>query len=72
MTPDGVPIVGKSKVEGFYLGIGMCGQGFMMGPGIGANLANLIAKNEPIMKQSTWDYMRPDRSFKTEDVERLA
>ena len=72
MTPDGVPIVGKSKVEGFYLGIGMCGQGFMMGPGIGANLANLIAKNEPIMKQRTWDFMRFDRSFKTDDVERLA
>jgi len=50
----------------------MCGQGFMMGPGIGANLANLIAKDTPIMKQSTWDYMSPDRSFKTDDVERLA
>lgn len=72
MTPDGVPIVGKSKMEGFYLGMGMCGQGFMMGPGIGANLANLIAKGQPIMKQSIWDYMRPDRSFKTDDVERLA
>jgi len=72
MTPDGVPIVGKCKIEGFYLGIGMCGQGFMMGPGIGANLANLIIKDVPIMKQSTWDYMSPDRSFKTDDVERLA
>ena len=72
MTPDGVPIVGKSKVDGLYLGVGMCGQGFMMGPGIGANLANLIIKDEPIMKQSTWDYMSPDRSFKTDDVERLA
>ncbi len=72
MTPDGVPIVGKSKIDGLYLGVGMCGQGFMMGPGIGANLANLIAKNEPIMKQRTWDFMRFDRSFKTDDVERLA
>ncbi len=72
MTPDGVPIVGKSKVEGFYLGIGMCGQGFMMGPGIGANLANLIIKDKPIMKQSTWDFMKHDRAFKTDDVERLA
>ncbi len=72
MTPDGVPIVGKCKVEGLYLGIGMCGQGFMMGSGIGANLANLIAKDKPIMKQSTWDFMRSDRTFNTDDVERLA
>lgn len=72
MTPDGVPIVGKSEVDGLYLGIGMCGQGFMMGPGIGANLANLIIKNVPIMEKSTWDLMRSGRSFKTDDVERLA
>ena len=38
MTPDGVAVVGKtSGVDGLYLGIGMCGQGFMMGPGVGLN-----------------------------------
>jgi sarcosine oxidase, subunit beta len=40
MTPDGSPVVGKApNVEGFVLGVGMCGQGFMLGPGVGRNLA---------------------------------
>ena len=72
MTPDGVPVVGRSNVKGLYLGIGLCGQGFMMGPGIGINLANLILKGQPMMKQSTWDYMDPSRSFNIDGKERLA
>ena len=52
MTPDGVAVVGKPQVvEGFYLGIGMCGQGFMMGPGVGLNLANFIAKGKTLVKK---------------------
>ena len=52
MTPDGVAIVGKLKnVEGFYLGIGMCGQGLMMGIGVGLNLTNLITKGYPLAIQ---------------------
>ena len=36
MTPDGFPIVGWSKeVEGYLMAVGMCGQGFMLGPGLG-------------------------------------
>src|SRR6056297_14695 len=36
MTPDGFPIVGETKeVGGFYNLAGMCGQGFMLGPGLG-------------------------------------
>lgn len=34
MTPDGFPIVGKSG-DIFINAIGMCGQGFMLGPGLG-------------------------------------
>ena len=34
MTPDGNPIIGWAKeLEGFLLAVGMCGQGFMLGPG---------------------------------------
>ena len=50
MTPDGVPILDKIReYEGMYLACGMCGQGFMFGPGVGANMASLIADGHPIM-----------------------
>lgn len=64
MTPDGIAVVGKpSGVEGFYLGIGMCGQGFMMGPGVGLNLANLISKDKPVIDKKVFDLLSPDRNF---------
>lgn len=56
MTPDGLPICGKvNEIEGLYLAVGMCGQGFMMGPGIGKNMACLIVKGKPLMEQETFD-----------------
>ena len=64
MTPDGVAVVGKpSGVEGLYLGVGMCGQGFMMGPGVGLNLTNIIAKGSPIIENEVLNLLSPDRSF---------
>mgnify|MGYP000870061035 CR=1 FL=1 len=36
MTPDGFPIVGIMKeVQNLVQAVGMCGQGFMLGPGMG-------------------------------------
>lgn len=44
MTPDGLPIVGYPKeFDNFLLAVGMCGQGFMLGPGLGQILAEVIA-----------------------------
>jgi len=64
MTPDGVAVVGKpSGTHGLYLGIGMCGQGFMMGPGVGLNLASLITKDKSAIKQGVFDLLSPDRDF---------
>jgi sarcosine oxidase subunit beta len=64
MTPDGVAVVGKpSNVEGLYLGIGMCGQGFMMGPGVGFNLSSLITEGKPAMIKEVFDLLSPDRDF---------
>lgn len=55
MTPDGVPILDKVReIEGMYLACGMCGQGFMMGPGVGANMASLIVEGHPIMDASVF------------------
>ena len=40
MTPDGFPIVGMNReLDNNLLAIGMCGQGFMLGPGLGKILA---------------------------------
>ncbi|HYA70310.1 MAG TPA: FAD-binding oxidoreductase [Thermoplasmata archaeon] len=64
MTPDGSPIVGKApNVEGFVLGIGMCGQGFMLGPGVGANLASLVAHGAPRIDRDVFDLLRPSRDL---------
>ena len=44
MTPDGSPFVGWNKdVKGLLHATGMCGQGFMIGPGIGEVVARLLA-----------------------------
>ncbi len=43
MTPDGLPIVGFANgIDNFLLAVGMCGQGFMLGPGLGKILADTI------------------------------
>ena len=64
MTPDGTAVVGKSsKIDGFYMGIGMCGQGFMLGPGVGLNIANLIVRKKPYINEKVFDFLSPDRDF---------
>jgi sarcosine oxidase, subunit beta len=43
MTPDGSPLVGWNRdVGGLLHATGMCGQGFMLGPGVGEVVARLI------------------------------
>lgn len=64
MTPDGVPIVDKAPgVENFYLGIGMCGQGFMMGPGVAKNLTSLITRGKALLEPEVMATLRADRDF---------
>lgn len=44
MTPDGFPIVDfPAALKGYVLAVGMCGQGFMLGPGLGEAIAARIA-----------------------------
>ena len=43
MTPDGSPIIGKiNNLEGYINAVGMCGQGFMLGTGIGELLSRIV------------------------------
>jgi sarcosine oxidase subunit beta len=64
MTPDGMPIVGEtSRISGLYLAAGMCGQGFMLGPGIARNLAHLIARGKPYIDVDLFSMLSPERDF---------
>ena len=43
MTPDGFPIVGWTKeISNMFLAVGMCGQGFMLGPGLGKIISEIL------------------------------
>lgn len=43
MTPDGGPLVGEAEgLNGFIIAAGMCGQGLMLGPGIGELVSRLV------------------------------
>ena len=72
MTPDGVPIVDQLKdSDGLYVAVGLCGQGFMLGPGIALNLVNLITKGKPLLSEDIFrsyslyrDYTRPSEALK--------
>ena len=71
MTPDGVAICGQAPgYENHYLEVGMCGQGFMMGPGIGWEMANLIDTGKTEMPADVFGMLRPERDF-TGKVEAL-
>jgi sarcosine oxidase, subunit beta len=52
MTPDGVPIIDYVPgLQGIILAVGMCGQGLMLGPGIGRNITSMITSNQPCISE---------------------
>lgn len=52
MTPDGVPIIDFAPgLEGLILAVGMCGQGLMLGPGVGKNITSMILSNQPCISE---------------------
>jgi len=64
MTPDGAPIVGKVReVEGFIQAVGMCGQGFMLGPGLATYLTKLVLDEIEHEDQEVFDVLSPYREF---------
>jgi len=64
MTPDGAPLVGWAReVQGLLLAVGMCGQGFMIGPGLGEMLAHLIKGDLPAKDRELLELLSPYRTF---------
>lgn len=67
-TPDGSPIVGQLGPENHYVAVGMCGQGFMLGPGVGNLITRLIAGELTAKDRETLDALRLERGFKSEEA----
>jgi len=70
MTPDGVPIMSAvEEIQGLYLAVGMCGQGYMLGPGVGMNMASLMIEGEPLIDAEVFGRLAFKREY--EGVEAL-
>jgi sarcosine oxidase subunit beta len=68
MTPDGLPIVGWSEAaEWLLLAVGMCGQGFMLGPGVGGLLARMVQGTLTAEDQETLADLSPYRAFEGQE-----
>jgi sarcosine oxidase subunit beta len=64
MSPDGSPIVGWSpETEGLFHATGMCGQGFMLGPGMGELVARMITGSDSHQDKDAISIFSPARQF---------
>jgi sarcosine oxidase subunit beta len=49
------------------LAVGMCGQGFMLGPGLGELIARMIQGKSSEDDRETLTYLSPYREFKGQE-----
>ena len=70
MTPDGSPLVGWAReINGYLVAAGMCGQGFMLGPGLGELLARMVTqKTLSADDMEILDILSPYREFKGQEA----
>ena len=69
MTPDGFPLVGRvPEISGLILATGMCGQGFMLGPGIGEFLVRVVSENISETDQLILQKFDPARNFESQEI----
>jgi sarcosine oxidase, subunit beta len=65
MTPDGSPLIGWAReVGGFIQAVGMCGQGFMLGPGLGELLTRMVQHRITEDDRDSLAILSPYREFK--------
>jgi sarcosine oxidase subunit beta len=68
-TPDGSPIVGKMKeLDNFYQAVGMCGQGFMLGPGIAELIYRVVTEDYNEDDPEILENFDPYREFKEQEI----
>jgi sarcosine oxidase subunit beta len=69
MTPDGSPIIGSIKeLEGYINAVGMCGQGLMIGPGLGEVLARIVTNELTEQDQQILKELSLYRDFSGEEA----
>ena len=68
MTPDGSPIIGRAReLKGYIYAVGMCGQGYMLGPGVGALLSRMVQGELTPEDEETLEELSPYRDFGREE-----
>jgi sarcosine oxidase subunit beta len=69
MSPDAQPIVDEVKnVKGFIIAGGMCGQGLMLGPGIGELVTRMIINKLTLQDQAVLEGFSLYRDFSKTEV----
>jgi sarcosine oxidase, subunit beta len=69
MTPDGSPLVGwAEELAGYLMAIGMCGQGFMLGPGLGELLSRMVLDRLTVEDHEVLAELSPVRVFGGQEV----
>jgi sarcosine oxidase, subunit beta len=64
MTPDGNPILGWTQaVQGMLLAVGLCGQGFMLGPGMGELIGRMVTHATTPEDEQVLQLLSPERKF---------
>jgi sarcosine oxidase subunit beta len=69
MSPDGSPLVGWNKQKsGLMHATGMCGQGFMLGPGLGEVVARMITQESNEQDGIILSAFSPYREFDAQET----
>lgn len=64
MTPDGSPLLGwDHDTKGMVIAAGMCGQGFMLGPGIGKLITRIVMNERKPTDDLILQTLSPYRNF---------
>jgi sarcosine oxidase, subunit beta len=72
MTPDGIPIIDRTPgLDGLILAVGMCGQGFMLGPGVAKIVTSMICEERSILPGDIPNPFRYDRDIHASKKEAL-
>ena len=59
---------GDAEIKNLLLGVGFCGQGFMLGPSSGELLARLVQEKTTPADRSILPLLAPDRQFSGEEL----